>query len=109
VPLPETTSKQAAIRNSVAEPLRMYRWLLAPETPAHEYDAGARIARDEMKGYKPIKEAVDGILDSMSKVDALYRRKKDPDTKKEIAERNAAAERRFRQSIDPVLGVPMVA
>jgi len=95
-------SKKARIRAGVAEPLASYKWLLDPS----EHGAATR---EEMRNYKGDPKAVDGILDSMSMVDALLRRVRSPEQREEAKKRYEAAERRYRTQIDPILGVPYAA
>lgn len=102
VGLPENEgSKAARIRAGVAEPLKAYKWLLDPQN--------SQPARDEMKAYKGGRRDVDGIIDSMSMVPAVMRRSKKPEDRKEARNRVIEANRRYVQSIDPVLGVPSAA
>lgn len=100
--LENEASKAARIRAGVLEPLRMFRWMLAPSP-----DSDA--ARDEMKAYKGGRKDIDGILDSMAMVPAVMRRAKAPEDKRTARERAMSEEMAYRQSIDPVTGVPFAA
>jgi hypothetical protein len=91
-------SKPMHIRAGLAEPLKMYRFLLDPSelgTPT----------RDEAKAYKGDKNSVDGILDSLAMGTAVMRRKRSQESAEERAAKVAAQERARRRTYDPVLGV----
>lgn len=96
------TAKKSRIRAGVAEPLRMYRWLLAPA----EF---GQATRDEMKRYKGDAKAIDGILDSLSMVDAIAKRRTSAEEREEAARRARESGAYRRRTIDPALGVPYAA
>ena len=103
VGLPENeAAKPARIRAGVAEPLKQYKWMLAP-------GAVGDPARDEAKAYKGGRRDKDDVLDSMCMVPAVLRRARSPEDRKAARERASAAERLYRQSIDPYTGVPNAA
>jgi hypothetical protein len=95
-------SKKSRIKAGVAEPLKRYALLLDPSTLGQPF-------RDEAKAYKADPNAIDGMLDSMSMVQAVARRVKSPEAREEARKREREAAQAYRQLIDPVLGVPLVA
>jgi hypothetical protein len=99
-------SKETRIRNGAAENLKMFKLLLLPPTIVGD-DCGASITRDEMRGYRGGKNAVDGILDTLWMIFAVARRVQTREEREE-GERNARNQR-YRQTIDPILGVPIAA
>lgn len=108
VPVSEAIeSKKARIRNGVLEPLKIYKILLPPHASGEAGDFGAQIIRDEMIGYKGDKKAVDAILDTLWMIDAVAKRKQNPEDYREEMERRKEMEARYRRSVDPVLGIPM--
>lgn len=103
VAVPEQqSSKKSRIKAGVAEPLRMYQWLLDPSELGQP-------TRDEMLGYKGDPNAIDGILDSMSMVPAVLRIRKSPEQAKEAEDRAQEEYRKYQKAIDPMLGVPYAA
>lgn len=96
-------SKPSHIRQGLAEPLKMYKFLLDPTelgTPT----------RDEMKGYKhEARDPKDGILDSLAMGTAVKRRMRPQEDADARADRLAAQERARRRTYDPILGVPSAA
>jgi hypothetical protein len=109
-PVPHNNiNKKARIRAGVAEPLKMFRWLLLPASTADEGDFGAQATRDEMIAYKGDPKAVDGILDSLAMVDAIARRTSSEEERREYEKVARQREAQRRRMIDPVLGVPLAA
>jgi hypothetical protein len=99
------TSKAKATRmqEGVAEPLMVYRFLLAPPHRENGVDKfGGNITRSELKAIKStpkhsVRTDQDGIADSLSMAGAVIR-----SARKAVPPLN-----RGRVSVDPFLGVPM--
>jgi hypothetical protein len=103
-------AKKARIRAGVAEPMRMFKWLLAPLASVDQsYDFGAQATRDELKKYRGDKYAVDGIADSMAMVDAVCIRRESPQDEAEARRVSLEREAANRRRVHPALGVPLVA
>jgi hypothetical protein len=99
-------SKPYRIKQGVAEPLKMCKLVLAPSSPDR---LGGVAAREEMRLYRGNPKFSPGILDAMAMAPAVARRRTgtadEQKRKEEIARRNAA----YKQSLDPITGVPRAA
>lgn len=102
--VPHTSrQKPARIKQGLAEPLRQYMFLLDPR------EATGRATKDEARDYKGGKNAVDGILDSLSMAPVALKSKRKPEEADEIERRRRAVEAAYTRSVDRYVGVPLVA
>lgn len=103
-------SKKARIRNFVAEPLTMYRMLLAPLVAlGKDEDYGAAVTRVEAERYKGDNAAVDGIVDSLAMGQAVHVKRASPDERQQRREAADARRRAMAAMIEPATGVPYAA
>lgn len=103
-------SKRSRIVSGVSEPLKRYKLLLAPPAmDVHEYDSGAAATRAEMLAYRGVKNDTDGIIDSLSMVNAVLHKPLSPEQRDRIREQLEKDSIRRRRMIDPVLGVRFAA
>lgn len=105
-------SKTLRMKEGIAEPMKIWRWFLAP--PFKEDFFGGNMTRAELKLIKStpkrtVKDDEDGIADSLSMVPALIKRSRkleDPASEKVKMYASIAAQKR---SINPYLGVENIA
>lgn len=95
VPVPHNNrTKTARMREGVAEPLKMYRFMLDPRS---------QMTRDELKGIRGIPSDRDGIADSLSMAPAVLKRRRP------VQDDDAQPPVHQQPKIHPALGVPLVA
>jgi hypothetical protein len=95
-------TKLSRMKAGLGEPLKMHRFLLDPSE-------GGQATRDELKKVRGVPKEKNGIPDALSMAPAVLRRRKSKEEQEEQARQIRAQAAAYRRSVDPALGVPLVA
>ena len=110
VPVDQSESiEESRFRAAVSGPLKLYRWMLLPTNEKGPRDFGAAATRREMAKYRPEMKQPWPILENLAMVESIAVR---PLSSEQVAKTKTArkiATHRYRQSINPVTGVPSAA